>query len=266
MKTFYYIYIISNKINNKKYIGRRKYIGKNINADRYIGSGKNLKKAIKKYGIENFEKEILCECSSYKEICSLEKYYISLYNAIYDKSFYNLHEGGELSGGNLIKNYSDQEKRIIWDKISKTLMGRKQGKNKKKSEHMKKMWENFTSEEKNERLKYIAGYNKGRKMSEDQKEKLRERMIGKGCGEENPFYGKHHTKEQKEKWSMERKGKIPWNKGKKGCQKCSIKAKEIIKEQGKKMKNTIWINDGTKNKRINKENLDNFPNWKKGMI
>jgi len=35
-------------------------------------------------------------------------------------------------------------------------------------------------------------------------------------GNQNSFYGKHHTIEQKEKWSLERKGKIPWNKGKYG--------------------------------------------------
>ena len=36
----------------------------------------------------------------------------------------------------------------------------------------------------------------------------------KSCliGKDNSFYGKHHSKEQKEKWSKERKGKTAWNK------------------------------------------------------
>ena len=46
----YYIYRITNLINNKTYIGQHKY--KKIN-DYYMGGGKNIKRAIKKYGREN---------------------------------------------------------------------------------------------------------------------------------------------------------------------------------------------------------------------
>lgn len=86
----YYIYITTNKINGKKYIGQHK--GKP--EDGYLGSGTNIIKAINKYGKENFSKKILCFCETREEADAKEKYYIEYYNAVDDNNFYNLSEGG----------------------------------------------------------------------------------------------------------------------------------------------------------------------------
>ena len=43
--------------------------------------------------------------------------------------------------------------------------------------------------------------------SEQAKEKMRKSRIGMYEGKNNPFYGKHHSSEQIEKWSKERKGR-----------------------------------------------------------
>lgn len=67
---FYTIYKTTNLINGKFYIGKHKT--KNLN-DGYMGSGKLLKRAISKYGIDNFHKEILHVCESEKQMNALEK-------------------------------------------------------------------------------------------------------------------------------------------------------------------------------------------------
>lgn len=88
------IYLTTNLINNKKYIGQSKHNNKN-----YLGSGKLLKLAIKKYGRENFVKSVLLQGDlSYDILNSLEKSIIRYYNADKSEEFYNIAEGGNNCG------------------------------------------------------------------------------------------------------------------------------------------------------------------------
>lgn len=90
MAHLHIIYKVTNKINNKFYIGYHKT--KNINDD-YFGSGNLIKKAIKKHGIENFIKEILFVYTNEKEAFLKEKELVDK-NLIYSSLCYNLNIGG----------------------------------------------------------------------------------------------------------------------------------------------------------------------------
>ena len=86
------IYKTKNKITGRIYIGQDK-----SNNPEYLGSGKILRQSIEKYGKENFEKEILEECSSKEQLDLAEKYWISYYNSTDRNIGYNIAVGG--SGG-----------------------------------------------------------------------------------------------------------------------------------------------------------------------
>ena len=90
----YFIYITTNLINGKQYIGQHQgYLD-----DKYLGSGVNLIKAIKKYGKENFKREILEFCKK-EELDLKEQYWIKYYNAYENENFYNLSKGGQKGDG-----------------------------------------------------------------------------------------------------------------------------------------------------------------------
>lgn len=93
-KKFNYFYKIENLINGKFYFGVH---GTDILADGYIGSGTRLKYAIRKYGIENFKKEIVMFFDKHKEALDYEAEIVNE-ELILDPSCYNLKTGG--SGGN----------------------------------------------------------------------------------------------------------------------------------------------------------------------
>ncbi|AZV01256.1 endonuclease [Shigella phage vB_SdyM_006] len=88
---FYYTYKIKNKINNKIYIGVHKT--KDLE-DGYFGSGKILKKAIEKYGKENFEKTIL-KFHKNKYDMFIHEAKIVTEKFVKSKNTYNLKVGGE---------------------------------------------------------------------------------------------------------------------------------------------------------------------------
>jgi hypothetical protein len=85
------IYETTNLVNGKKYRGA--HIANSLQ-DEYLGSGKLLKKSIAKYGIENFHRIILKECSSVEELFQYESAYVNA-EWVERTDTYNLKIGGE---------------------------------------------------------------------------------------------------------------------------------------------------------------------------
>jgi group I intron endonuclease len=93
---FGYIYLITNMINGKQYIGQ---CTRNIKSSHsYYGSGTYMTRAIKKHDKLNFKKEILKENIHYQTALNIyEQIYIKKYNSIVPIG-YNISLGGNGAG------------------------------------------------------------------------------------------------------------------------------------------------------------------------
>lgn len=102
---FYIIYKTTNLANGKFYVGKHKtkYLD-----DGYMGSGKILKHAISKYGLDNFHREILYICRNEKHMNLLEKILV-----VPDPELnYNLCPGGHGGFGYINSSLSEDMKEV----------------------------------------------------------------------------------------------------------------------------------------------------------
>ena len=187
-----YIYITTNLINNKKYIGQHK---SDVFTEDYKGSGTALWNAIDKYGWENFKVELLEGCDSQDELNEREYYWTQYYDAVNSREFYNLREGGNQPG------ISEETK----SKISNTLLEYYKS-NCVFYETKKKIKMNHRNYQSDETRIKISESRKGVKFSMEHRKKLSSNHCNVSK-ENNPFYGKHHSEESKMKLSMSHKNK-----------------------------------------------------------
>ena len=100
-----FVYETTNNINGMKYIGQKIY-DKKGNWKTYLGSGIHLKRAVDKYGKENFSRKILEECISKEILDEKEIYWIKSFDAVNSNNYYNIASGGD--GGNTIQGFSTE--------------------------------------------------------------------------------------------------------------------------------------------------------------
>jgi len=152
------VYKITNKINNKHYIG----VHKTDNPyDEYMGSGRAIKAAITKYGVDNFSKDILLITESKEEAYAYEK---TLTVDYYSEDNYNMKQGG-------VGGFTPENARKGLIAVSR--MGGLAAKEKKAGFH------SLTKEQLAENGRKGGLKNKGRKkkpLSEETKQKIRDSL------------------------------------------------------------------------------------------
>jgi len=174
----FYIYRIVNNINNHDYIGRKKEL-KNINPlfDNYWGSGTLIKKAIEKYGKENFTKEILESNLSYEEAIEKEVRWIQLFKES-NKAYYNISPGCEGFDKEIINDkYLLEYNNHLSEKIKDYWKNMSSSDYENITNHMKQSWCNMTPEDKEFFRQKRSNIQKEvyKNFSEDKKQSINEK-------------------------------------------------------------------------------------------
>lgn len=161
-------------VNGKIYIGVHKTRDPN---DAYIGSGNLISLAVKKYGRDQFRKEVLFIFETRVEAYAKEK---GLVTAAFAKrtDTYNLRPGGDGGWGYVAQNRTAEE----WKRISL-----------RAAEARKRLWEDpeWAAQRRAQNTKHLQNVWKGRKHSEETKAKMKTTMADRGThrGEKNSQHG-----------------------------------------------------------------------------
>lgn len=186
------IYRTVNILNGKWYIGKDAK-----NYCKYFGSGKAIRSAIKKYGKENFTKEILEECETLEQLSERETVWIEQTNAVNDPMSYNIAPGGQ--GGDLAKFIVNRRNGWSTDRDPE------------KIEEFRNMMREKSSGDKN------GMFNKTH--SDETKKKLRDSHIGLKYSPRTAEHSRHLSESLSGKsWTSSQRDKIlskrkPGNKG-----------------------------------------------------
>lgn len=116
---FGFIYITTNIVNGRRYIGQCRY--NKVGWRSYLGSGTYLKRALKKYGRDMFVRETIAEAATREELTKLENHYLTEFNAAADPNWYNVSPRANSTRG--FSGYSHSPERN--EQVAAKLRGRK---------------------------------------------------------------------------------------------------------------------------------------------
>lgn len=209
-----WIYKVTNLINGKIYIGQTHY-----DNEKYLGSGNKIKRAVLKYGFENFKREYIDTADTQDELDKKEIFWIKELNSQDPTIGYNIADGG----WNCL-TMNDE----IKEKLSLTWRKKYEG------GYINNRIGTTMSDEVKKR---ISEGNKGKKISEENKRKLSEFHRGKKLSEST-----------RKKLSESHKGKKLSEFHKRSISK-SLKGRPVSDETKQKLRNSN-INKTQKNSKI----------------
>jgi len=221
-KKFNFVYITTNLINKKQYIGEHSTNNDDLDKN-YLGSGRPyFQNAIKEYGKENFKREILEFFPTKQEAFNAQEKYINEYNTLVPNG-YNLCPTG---GMNISGCWSKESKEKLSKTMSKILTGRKFTQNHK--DNLSKAKKGCKSAVKGighkQLLINVYGEEEGLKRFEEFKQKQRNKKVGIKL--KNPVWNKGipETEEHKKHVSESLIGKSH-NLREVICPHCNLKGK-----------------------------------------
>lgn len=171
------VYAHVNKINGKMYVGITK---RKVEERWHNGKGyKNciaFNNAIKKYGWNNFDHEIIASNLTEEEACNMEKTLIKGFNLQNSNYGYNINNGGKKA------SLSEETKKKIGDALRGRII----------SEEVRKIYSEAHKGYKptKEQIEKAAASNRGRKRTPEQIQRIREAKIG----------SKYHSRKTKEEY------------------------------------------------------------------
>ena len=204
MKPIGFVYLTTNLINGKTYVGQYTFKKEKWLNSTYLGSGTIFKKALKKYGKENFKRKILKLCYTINQLNGWETYYTLKYNPKLDPNIgYNqiigpVRRSGnknpmsypnvrkKISGNNHYlygRHCSDETKKKLSEKLSRE-KNPFYGKHHPKGKMSQILKDYYKTEKGKETINKVKNKLKGRKMPDEVKEKIRQGNLGVKRSEE----------------------------------------------------------------------------------
>lgn len=222
------IYVATNKQNGKRYVGQTINFTKRLNGHKRNKRNNYFDNALKKYGTEEFD--FLKIRYDVEFLDFWESHWINHLNTLHPNG-YNLMTGGaapkhseetklKISEGKrgplhqfFGKHFTEEHRANIGDA--------QRGKNKKRGR--------IVSAKTREKMSKAQ---KGKKHSEETKEKIRVWRQEHFMGEGNPFFGKTHSQESRKKIGAAFKGK-PWTENRRKAYEQGVKQNGLKKKEVK---------------------------------